>query len=58
MIQIGNLVDSREPRGRDTVAYVREIERQASSVGGRVVLIMGDHDVQHLLGLWKVRVLD
>ena len=52
MVQIGDLVNNREPRDRDTVVYVRELERQAVAAGGRVVVILGDHDVQNLPSLW------
>ena len=49
LVQTGDLLD-RGPKGREAMDLVMAIETQAATAGGRVVPLLGNHEVMNILG--------
>jgi len=49
LVQVGDFTD-RGPRVRAVMDLLMDLERQASAAGGRVVVLLGNHEVMNLLG--------
>lgn len=49
LVQIGDLVD-RGPKGREAMDLVMGLEKEAAAAGGRVVPLLGNHEVMNILG--------
>jgi Calcineurin-like phosphoesterase len=49
LVQTGDLLD-RGPKGREAMDLVMAIETQAATAGGRVVALLGNHEVMNILG--------
>lgn len=49
LVQVGDLID-RGPSMRGTLDFVMELEQAASKSGGRVVALLGNHEVMNLTG--------
>src|SRR5688572_28492471 len=51
LIQTGDVFD-RGTDSRKSVDLLRRLERDARSAGGRVIALMGNHEVMRLVGDW------
>ncbi len=49
LVQTGDLVD-RGPKSRDVMDLVMRLEEEASKAGGRVIPLLGNHEVMNILG--------
>jgi hypothetical protein len=49
LVQTGDLID-RGPKGREAMDLVMALEPQAAKAGGRVVPLLGNHEVMNILG--------
>jgi len=49
LVQLGDLLD-RGPKGREAMDLVIDIEKEAATAGGRVVPLLGNHEVMNILG--------
>jgi hypothetical protein len=49
LVQVGDLID-RGPSARGTLDFVMELEQAAAKHGGRVVSLLGNHEVMNLTG--------
>jgi len=49
LVQTGDLLD-RGPKGREAMDLVIGIEKEAATVGGQVVPLLGNHEVMNILG--------
>jgi 3',5'-cyclic AMP phosphodiesterase CpdA len=52
LVQTGDVVD-RGPDSRDIIALLARLEGEAEAVGGRVVALLGNHEVMNLMGDWR-----
>jgi predicted MPP superfamily phosphohydrolase len=52
LIQTGDVLD-RGPDSRKVVDLLRKLERDASRAGGRVVALLGNHELMRLIGDWR-----
>lgn len=48
-VQTGDLID-RGPKSRDVMDMMMRLEEEASKVGGRVIPLLGNHEVMNILG--------
>lgn len=49
LVQTGDVID-RGPKGREAMDLLMTLETEAASAGGRVVPLLGNHEVMNLLG--------
>jgi Calcineurin-like phosphoesterase len=49
LVQLGDVTD-RGPRVRAAMDLLMDLERQASAAGGRVAVLLGNHEIMNLLG--------
>jgi hypothetical protein len=49
LVQVGDLLD-RGPKPRDVMDLVMGLEKEAAQAGGRVVSLMGNHEMMNLMG--------
>ena len=49
LVQTGDLID-RGPKGRQVMDLLMSLEKEAASVDGHVVFLLGNHEVMHFLG--------
>jgi Calcineurin-like phosphoesterase len=49
LVQVGDLLD-RGPMPRDVMNLMMALEREASQAGGRVVSLLGNHEVMNIMG--------
>jgi hypothetical protein len=49
LVQLGDLVD-RGPKPREVVELVMSLEKQAPKTGGRVVPLLGNHEIMNIMG--------
>jgi hypothetical protein len=52
LIQTGDVLD-RGDHSRKTLDLLRRLEREARSAGGRVIALVGNHEVMRLAGDWR-----
>ncbi|MDP6933518.1 MAG: metallophosphoesterase [Myxococcota bacterium] len=52
LVQTGDTTD-RGPDGRTMLDWLRGLQQQATEAGGRVVLLMGNHEAMNLQGDWR-----
>lgn len=50
LVQLGDIVD-RAPRLREVLDLLMRLEGEAAAAGGRVVVLLGNHEVKDLLGV-------
>ena len=48
-VQVGDLID-RGPKPRDVLDLMIALEKEAPEAGGRVVLVLGNHEVMNMMG--------
>jgi hypothetical protein len=51
LVQIGDLVNKREPRDMAVLRYTERLAAEAAAAGGRLVVVLGDHDLHNLPAL-------
>jgi hypothetical protein len=51
-VQTGDTTD-RGPDSRDLIALLRRLQGEAEAAGGRVVPLLGNHEVMNLVGDWR-----
>ena len=49
LVQVGDLLD-RGPKPRDVMDLVISLEKEASKAGGRVVALLGNHEMMNIMG--------
>ncbi|HMC28617.1 MAG TPA: metallophosphoesterase [Verrucomicrobiae bacterium] len=49
LVQTGDLID-RGPQGREAMDLLMRLEKEASTAGGQVVPLLGNHEVMNILG--------
>jgi Calcineurin-like phosphoesterase len=49
LVQVGDRID-RGPKAREAMDLVMSLEEQAANAGGRVVALLGNHEVMNLMG--------
>lgn len=49
LVQTGDLID-RGPKGREAMALLISMQREASKAGGSVVALLGNHEVMNIVG--------
>jgi Calcineurin-like phosphoesterase len=49
LVQVGDLID-RGPKPREVMDLVMSLEEQAAKAGGRVVPLLGNHEIMNLMG--------
>jgi Calcineurin-like phosphoesterase len=49
LVQVGDLID-RGPKPREVMDFVISLEEKAANAGGRVVALLGNHEVMNLMG--------
>jgi len=49
LVQTGDLLD-RGPKGREAMDLLMSLEKEAATTGGRVVPLLGNHEVMNILG--------
>jgi hypothetical protein len=52
LVQTGDVTD-RGPDSRGVIALLRRLQEEARAVGGRVVPLLGNHEVMNLRGDWR-----
>lgn len=52
LVQTGDVLD-RGPDSRKAIDLLRRLERDASRAGGRVIALLGNHEVMRLIGDWR-----
>lgn len=52
LVQTGDLVD-RGDEGREVLALLRRLQEEAAAAGGRVVQLLGNHELMNLTGDWR-----
>ena len=52
LVQLGDLLD-RGPDERRVLDLMMSLEREAAAQGGRVVVLLGNHEVMSLIGDWR-----
>ena len=52
LVQLGDLID-RGPSDRDVLELMMSLEREAEKDGGRVVVLLGNHELMNLIGDWR-----
>ncbi|MCX6560872.1 MAG: metallophosphoesterase, partial [Candidatus Aminicenantes bacterium] len=50
LVQMGDVID-RGPRARDIYDLIRRLEKEAATAGGRVHMLIGNHEAMALMGL-------
>jgi predicted MPP superfamily phosphohydrolase len=49
LVQTGDLID-RGPKGRQVMDLLMSLEKEAASAGGKVLVLLGNHEVMNMLG--------
>ena len=52
LVQTGDILD-RGPDSRRALELIRRLERDASRAGGRVYVVLGNHEAMRMLGDWR-----